>query len=124
MKNKFGFLVKYSLKKKIDTKWFKVVNILLCLLLVFLVNMDSIINFFGGDFNQKAKTYIVANANRYNSFSNYFKMLAETMDLGEYEVVLDNKALDDKENLEDKDILYYVNQNNEIKKDSYEKFII
>jgi len=110
MKSKFGFLVKYSLKKKIDTKWFKVVNILLCLLLVFLVNMDSIINFFGGDFNEKDKIYIVDNANRYNSFSNYFKMLAETMDLGEYEVVLDNKALDDKENLEDK-VVVVLNKN-------------
>ena len=110
MKSKFGFLVKYSLKKKIDTKWFKVVNILLCLLLVFLVNMDSIINFFGGDFNEKDKIYIVDNANSYNSFSNYFKMLAETMDLGEYEVILDNKALDDKENFEDK-VVVVLNKN-------------
>ena len=45
MRNKFKYLTLYSLKKKIDTKWFKVVNVLLCLLLVFIFNMDSIINF-------------------------------------------------------------------------------
>lgn len=110
MKSKFGFLVKYSLKKKIDTKWFKVVNILLCLLLIFLVNMDSIINFFGGDFNEKDKIYVVDNASRYNSFSNYFKTLAESMELGEYDVILDNKVLDDKDNLEDK-VVVVLNKN-------------
>lgn len=110
MKNKFGFLVKYSLKKKIDTKWFKVVNILLCLLLIFLVNMDSIINFFGGDFNEKDKIYVVDNASSYNSFSAYFKNLTETMDLGEYEVILDNKVLDNKEELDDK-VVVILNKN-------------
>lgn len=110
MKSKFGFLVKYSLKKKIDTKWFKVVNILLCLLLIFLVNMDSIINFFGGDFNEKDKIYVVDNASRYDSFSNYFKTLAESMELGEYDVILDNKVLDDKDNLEDK-VVVVLNKN-------------
>lgn len=102
MKNKFGFLVKYSLKKKINTKWFKIVNVLLCLLLIFVINMDSIINFFGGDFNEKDKIYIVDQVGSYNSFSNHFKMLTETMDLGEYEIVLDNKVLDNKDEIEDK----------------------
>jgi len=102
MKSKFGFLVKYSLKKKINTKWFKVVNVLLCLLLIFIVNMDSIINFFGGDFNEKDKIYVVDNANSFNSFRSYFEKLAEAMDLGEYEILLDNKILDDKDNIDDK----------------------
>ena len=84
MKSKFKYLIKYSLKKKIDTKWFKVVNIILAILLIFLVNMDYIINFFGGDFNSKEKIYVVDNANSYNSFQNYFKSLNEKLDLGEY----------------------------------------
>lgn len=111
MKSKFGFLVKYSLKKKINTKWFKVVNIFLCLLLVFLINMDSIINFFGGDFNEKEKIYVVDNANSYKSFQNYFKVLTESMNLGEYEIILDNKVLDDKDKLEDK-VVVVLNKNN------------
>ena len=101
MKNKFKYLVKYSLKKKIDTKWFKIVNILLLLLIVFLVNMDYIINLFGGDFNNKEKIYIVDNTNSYNSFKNYFNALAESLDSGDYEIVLDQNILNNKEEIDD-----------------------
>ena len=69
MKNKFKYLVKYSLKKKIDTKWFKIVNIFLCLLIVFLLNMDYIINFFGGDFDTTEKIYVVDNFSNRSSYS-------------------------------------------------------
>lgn len=110
MKSKFGYLIKYSLKKKINTKWFKVVNILLCLLLVFIINMDSVINFFGGDFNEKDKIYVVDNAGSYNSFSNYLQTLAESLDLGEYEVILDNTVLNNKDELEDK-VVVVINRN-------------
>ena len=102
MKNKFKYLVKYSLKKKIDTKWFKGVNILLCILLVFLINMDYVINFFGGDFEEKAQIYVVDNANVYNSFSNYFIALAEQFELGEYEIIQNNNILNDKNSIDDK----------------------
>lgn len=110
MKSKFGYLIKYSLKKKINTKWFKVVNVLLCLLLVFIINMDSIINFFGGDFNEKDKIYVVDNAGSYNSFSNYLQTLAESLDLGEYDVILDNNVLDNKEKIDDK-VVVVINKN-------------
>lgn len=110
MKSKFGYLIKYSLKKKINTKWFKVVNILLCLLLVFIINMDSVINFFGGDFNEKDKIYVVDNAGSYNSFSNYLQTLAESLDLGEYEVILDNTVLNNKDELDDK-VVVVINRN-------------
>lgn len=110
MKSKFGYLIKYSLKKKINTKWFKVVNILLCLLLVFIINMDSVINFFGGDFNEKDKIYVVDNAGSYNSFSNYLQTLAESLNLGEYEVILDNTVLNNKDELEDK-VVVVINRN-------------
>ena len=43
MKNKFLFLTKDSLKNKIKTKAFLIVNILLCVLLVSIVNFDSLI---------------------------------------------------------------------------------
>lgn len=110
MKSKFGYLIKYSLKKKINTKWFKVVNVLLCLLLVFIINMDSIINFFGGDFNEKDKIYVVDNAGSYNSFSNYLQILAESLDLGEYDVILDNNVLDNKDEIDDK-VVVVINKN-------------
>ena len=55
MKDKLKFLTKQSLKKKIDTKWFKGVNILLPVLLLFLANMDRVVTFFGGDFEGEKK---------------------------------------------------------------------
>ena len=51
MKNKLKFLIKQSLKKKIGTKWFKAVNIILCILIVAMANIDRLITAFGGDFN-------------------------------------------------------------------------
>ena len=66
MKNKFLFLTKDSLKNKIKTKAFLIVNILLCLLLVAIVNLDSLIKLFGGDFNEPINIYIVDEANVYN----------------------------------------------------------
>lgn len=66
MKNKFLFLTKDSLKNKIKTKAFLIVNILLCVLLVSIVNLDSLIKLFGGDFNEQINIYIVDEANIYN----------------------------------------------------------
>lgn len=105
MKNKFKYLIKYSLKKKIDTKWFKAVNILLCLLLIFLMNMDYIINFFGGDFDSHDKIYIVDNANSYQSFENYFNTLSANFDYDNYELILDNSILNKTADLEDEIIV-------------------
>ena len=79
MKNKFKYLVKYSLKKKIDTKWFKIVNVLLLILLVFLVNMDYLINLFGGDFEDKEKIVVVDEVGSYDTFKTYFNSLAKEM---------------------------------------------
>ena len=52
MSNKFWFLVKESLKKKIKTKTFIIVNILLLVAFVSLINIDKIVLYFGGNFNK------------------------------------------------------------------------
>lgn len=101
MKNKFKYLVSYSLKKKINTKWFKVVNVLLCILLVFLFNMDYVIEFFGGDFNQKETIYVVDEMNRFEAFKNYFHTLTKQLDLDDYEIILDNEAFDNPEQIDE-----------------------
>ena len=59
MKNKAKFLIKQSIKKKMDTKWFKVVNVILLILLVAIINIDNIISFFGGDFEEENKIYVI-----------------------------------------------------------------
>ena len=111
MKNKFKYLIKYSLKKKIDTKWFKIVNVLLLVLIVFLVNMDYLINLFGGDFEEKESIYVVDNIGSFDTFSTYFNALATEMDNGEYEIILDNNILNDKEAIDD-EVVVVLNPSN------------
>lgn len=61
MKSKFLYLTKNSLQRKVSSKWFLVVNILLCILIVCALNIDTIINKFGGEFNKKTEIYIIDN---------------------------------------------------------------
>ncbi len=110
MKSKFKYLLSYSLKKKIDTKWFKVVNVLLCLLLVFLINMDFFINLFGGDFDQKEKIYVVDNVNGFNTFKATFDEFAKQLEMDDYEISLDNTILEKKDDL-DEEIIVVINNN-------------
>ena len=72
MKNKAWFLIKQSLKKKMDTKWFKIVNILICLLLIGVINIDKIINVFGGDFKDTVNIYLTGDNNYLEGFNAYF----------------------------------------------------
>lgn len=111
MKNKFKYLVKYSLKKKIDTKWFKIVNVLLLVLIVFLVNMDYLINLFGGDFEEKENIYVVDNVGSFTTFSTYFNTLATQMETSEYEIILDNNILEDKSAIDD-EVVVVLNPSN------------
>ena len=59
MKNKVKFLIKESIKKKVDTKWFKIINIILLILMVGILNIDKIIHYFGGDFEDITKVYVL-----------------------------------------------------------------
>ncbi len=63
MKNKLIFLTKNSLKDKLKSKWFLIVNILLLILIIGVFNIDSIIKLFGGKYEEKQKIYIVDNTN-------------------------------------------------------------
>lgn len=50
---------KAKFKKKIKSKWFIGVNIMLALVIIALININSIIAFFGGDFSEKTKILVV-----------------------------------------------------------------
>lgn len=67
MENKFKFLVKHSLKKKLKNKWFIVVNVILAIVLISLVNIDSIVKVFGGNFSSDIKMRIVDNSSYYEN---------------------------------------------------------
>lgn len=87
MKTKTKFLIKQSLAKKTNTKWFKVVNILLLVLLVAIVNIDSIINLFGGDFKNEKSIYVLDEVGVYPSFETYFNTIKDTVsDMANYTV--------------------------------------
>lgn len=97
MKNKIWYLIGVSLKRKIKSKWFVIVNIILMFAIVGLFNIDSIIGFFGGDFNEKQKIYVIDNTN--TSFE-IFKDSIEKTDINlknsnSYEVKKYNKSLED-----------------------------
>ncbi len=64
MKTKLKYLVKVSLDRKIKTKWFWVVNVLLLILIVGLINIDSVIKAFGGDFDSKQEVFVIDNSHR------------------------------------------------------------
>lgn len=119
MKNKFNFLTKESIKSKINTKAFKIINIFLCLLLIILINIDGIIKLFGGDFNELVNIYIydeanvkdkligVMNENSFNLLDSYNAKISET-----------DKNLEDlkKEMIEEEssDIIIHIIPNEEV----------
>lgn len=97
LKNKLWYLIGVSLKRKIKSKWFVIVNIILMFAIVGLFNIDSIIGFFGGDFNEKQKIYVIDNTK--TSFE-IFKDSIEKTDINlknsnSYEVKKYNKSLED-----------------------------
>ena len=59
MSKKLLYLTKISINKKIKTKWFLIANIIFAVLIIGLLNIDSIISFFGGDFNHTTNIYIL-----------------------------------------------------------------
>lgn len=75
MKNKLKFLTRMSLKKKIGTKWFIAINILLLVIIVAITNIDSIISLFGGDFDKDTTIYVIDNSTNktYDIFEQTFE---------------------------------------------------
>lgn len=105
MRNKLKFLIKHSLSKKIGTKWFKIVNVLLCILIIAMANIDRLITIFGGDFNESTKVYVKDNTGYYNIFKDTFEDYAKNLkDIGKYEIIkVDNNIEKLKEEIIEKD---------------------
>ena len=104
MKNKAKFLIKQSLKKKMDTKWFKIVNILLLVLLVGVLNIDSIINKFGGDFEKPRMIYVLDEVNCFEVFKENFLETTKHMEnISKFELtsISADKYNETKDNLTD-----------------------
>lgn len=112
MKNKAWFLIKQSLKKKMDTKWFKIVNVLICLLLIGVINIDKIINVFGGDFKETVNIYLTGDNNYLEGFNAYFLTNKKILnDERTYEITYSTDSVDTlKEKITDtNDIVVNIN---------------
>ena len=94
MKSKLNYLTSISLGRKIKTKWFLIANILLALIIIGVVNIDSIINLFGGDFNNKQIIYVIDNTNN-NAYDVFKQQVEETGSLTGEDTNYDVKKYDD-----------------------------
>ena len=99
MKNKLEYLTKMSLNRKIKSKWFLAANILLALLIVIVFNIDSVITFFGGDFNEKTKVYVIDHTGySYEIFREQLNTIDSTYtgDESGYEFILSEKTYEEE----------------------------
>lgn len=113
MNNKLWFLVKMSLKKKIKTKWFLIANAIFLILIVGLINIDSIIKYFGGDFNETTNILVIDNANCYDRFNlNYQNNSKYLSDYDNVNITLYDKDYDSgvKEVDENKKVLIVIDK--------------
>lgn len=92
---KFWYLTKVSLKKKIGTKWFLLTNVFLALVIVSLININSIIKFFGGDFSNSSTIYVIDEVGGATYFSSY---------INDEDIIVKNEEKD-KNSLEDNEII-------------------
>lgn len=87
MSRKFSFLTKQSLNKKIKSKWFLGINIMLAIVVIALININSIISFFGGDFNKEVKILVIDNTEvSYQVFKESMNTLTKEEDTGKITV--------------------------------------
>ena len=108
MNKKFWYLTKLSLNKKIKTKWFYITNIILAIAITLLVNISSIIEFFGGDFDSQTNVVVVDNTN--SAFEIFLNNMNSYNTDGDINVTKSNENVDVlKENLEDDDLIVVIN---------------
>ena len=107
MNKKFWYLTKLSFNKKVKSKWFIATNIILLIAIVVLLNISSIIEFFGGDFDAKTDVLVVDNASAYE----LFKTNLESIDTdSSFNISLSNDSLDSiKKELTDEQLVIVLN---------------
>ena len=113
MSKKFWFLTSKSLFKKIKTKTFIIVNILLLIAFSSLMNIDRIVLFFGGNFNKENNVMIVDNTHKsFDLFKENIKS-ASIIENGSKFKVTKIDTIDKEKVKKDEDILIVINENKE-----------
>ena len=110
MNKKFWYLTRVSLKKKIGSKWFLVTNIILALAIIGIININSIVKFFGGDFSDNLTVYVIDNSNTYN----YFEAALNSLDIDNLIKIEQTSKTKDvlEKDLKDSEIIVVLNENN------------
>ncbi len=105
MRNKLWYLVGVSLKRKIKSKWFVIANLLVAILVIGLINIDAIINFFGGDYAGARTIYVVDHADAYENFKTFLNQSAISLseDDETFDVVLTDKTIEELKKEYEKD---------------------
>ncbi len=116
MMNKFYYLIGQSLKKKIKSKWFLIINILLFVGIILFINIDSVISLFGGDFNDEKNVIVISDisdTNVYDTFSSSFNNNMEILNNDtKYKISFSNDNKKDiKKNIDEDDILINIIDN-------------
>lgn len=107
MTRKFFYLVKLSFNKKLKSKWFIAVNIILALSLFALFNLNSIITFFGGEFDKPLKVLVYDKTNiSYPYLKNNIDSL--TSELEDKKIVVKSVSNENKK-IKDDEILVSLN---------------
>lgn len=106
MNKKFWYLTKLSFNKKVKSKWFLITNIILLIAIVVLLNISSIIEFFGGDFESKTNIIVVDNAEAYDLFNTSLTNLS----LEDY-TITKSATYDASKELEDDELVVILNSN-------------
>lgn len=112
MTNKFWFLTKNSLQKKMKNKTFIIVNILLLIVLVALINIDRVVMLFGGNFDKQNNIMVLDNTNK--TYEIFKKTIDSEETIIDTELKYKVKKVSDekkakKEIKKDEDILLIIN---------------
>ena len=73
MKNKRNYIIKMSLKKKIKSKWFLGINIFIFIIMLLTININTIINMFGGEYKEEKIIKVIDNIDVYERVEEHIK---------------------------------------------------
>ena len=117
MNRKFLYLTKVSLKKKLASKWFIITNFILAVSIILLLNINSIVSFFGGDFNNDIKIIVIDNSKEsYDIFKNSITNISlnDKDNILNLDISKTTKSTDNlKKNLKDNEVLIILDKDSE-----------
>ena len=114
MNKKFWYLTKVSLNKKIKSKWFIITNVILAIVIILLLNINSVITFFGGDFDSRTNIIIVDNNTNASSLLKENLEASNSEDEEKFKILESDKTIEEEqENLEDDKIIIALENSDE-----------